>query len=65
MDSGAGSGTGDEVATILEFFGIKLTTPSQHFAEFLQMDVGDLLHTDVKDLFGQMGRDKSKEESQD
>ena len=41
----------DDVATILEFFGIKLTTPNQEFAEILKTDVGDLLHTDVKALF--------------
>lgn len=41
----------DDVATILEFFGIKLTTPNQQLAEFLKIDVVELMRKDVRDLF--------------
>lgn len=51
----------DDVATILEFFGIKLTTPNQEFAEILKTDVGDLLHTDVKALFAKVREDAERE----
>lgn len=41
---------GDEVATILEFFGIKLTTPNQQLAALAKRDVGELFHSDIKTL---------------
>lgn len=49
--------TEDDVATILEFFGIKLTTPNQQLAAVLKTDINALLRKDVKELFGKTRRE--------
>jgi len=47
----------DEVATVLEFFGIKLTTPNQQFANVLTTDVRELFQADAKELLGRLSRE--------
>ncbi len=42
----------DEVATVLEFFGIKLTTPNQRLADLLRTDISALLQREVREMFG-------------
>lgn len=39
----------EDVATVLEFFGIKLTTPNERFAQLLTTDVGDLFQHGVRE----------------
>ncbi len=41
----------DEVATLLEFFGIKLTTGNEQLAAFLKIDISDLVQHELKQLF--------------
>ncbi|RJQ54217.1 MAG: hypothetical protein C4521_05040 [Actinobacteria bacterium] len=44
----------DDVEVLLEFFGIKLTTPNQHLAAVLKTDIGDILKKDMKELLGKV-----------